>query len=358
MFSRSELRRLAGLVLLAITPATLFAAYPIGEIVVTGALSERLGSAGSTSRIDGDVLQEIRYNHIHEALSRIPSVWVTRGSGQEHLTAIRSAVLTGPGACGEFLYLEDGLPIRPAGFCNINNLFPPPPEINGEQAGSIEVWRGPSSAVLGGNALHGAINVLTANPEGASLSLGGGAYGYYQARTSLGGRIGGHYVGLSTHASQTDGYQDATGYDQQKFSLVHAANLGAWQMRNTLNATNLNQKTGGYLLGFEAYEDRDLRRSNSNPGAYRDAWSLRTASHWQHKQTRISAYLRRSHMEFLQHFLPGQPTETNEQTSGGVLVRQGFEADAWAGQYGMQIEAMRGSLLEIQDRANGRFGLP
>ena len=341
----SELRQLAGLVLVFV-PATLPAAYPIGEIVVTGTLSERLGNTGSVSRIDGDVLAEIRYNHVHEALSRVPSVWVTRGSGQEHLTAIRSAVFTGPGACGKFLYLEDGLPIRPAGFCNINNLF----EVNGEQASSIEVWRGPSSAVLGGNALHGAINVLTANPEGASLSLEGGAYGYYQARTSLGGHIGGHYVGLSTHGSWTDGYRDATGYDQQKLSLVHAAGLGTWQVRNTLNATNLNQKTGGYVQGFEAYEDRDLRRSNSNPGAYRDAWSLRAASHWQRAQTQISAYLRRSRMEFSQHFLPGQPTETNEQTSGGVLLRQGFEADAWAGQFGAQIEAMWGSLLEVQDR--------
>lgn len=342
----SELQWLAGLVLLAAAPTALAAAYPIGEIVVTGTLSERLGSTGSISRIDGDVLAEIRHNHIHEALSRVPSVWVTRGSGQEHLTSIRSAVFTGPGACGKFLYLEDGLPIRPAGFCNINNLF----EVNGEQADSIEVWRGPSSAVLGGNALHGAINVLTVNPEGASLSLEGGAYGYHQARTSLGGHIGGHYVGLSAHGSRTDGYRNATGYDQQKFSLVHAVDLGAWQVRNTLNATSLDQKTGGYVQGFGAYEDRDLRRSNSSPGAYRHAWSLRAASHWQREQIRVSAYLRRSHMEFLQHFLPGQPTETNEQTSGGALVRQGFEAGAWAGQFGAQIEAMQGSLLEIQDR--------
>ncbi len=342
----SELRWLAGLLLLAVIPATLFAAKPIGEIVVTGTISERLGSAGSASRIDGDVLAEIRYNHIHEALSRVPSVWVTRGSGQEHLTAIRSAVFTGPGACGKFLYLEDGLPIRPAGFCNINNLF----EVNGEQAGSIEVWRGPSSAVLGGNAMHGAINVLTANPEGASLSPESGSYGYHQVRATSGGYTSGHYVGLSAHGSQTDGYRDATGYDQQKFSLVHATDLGTWQVRNTLSASNLNQETGSYVQGFEAYKDRELRRSNSNPEAYRDAWSLRVASHWQREQTRISAYLRRSHMEFLQHFLPGQPTETNEQISGGMLARQGFEAGAWAGQFGAQIEAMQGSLLEIQER--------
>ena len=343
---RGVLRPLAKLVLLAVIPGSLSATNPIGEIVVTGTIGERLGTAGSASRIDGDVLEEIRYNHVNEALSRVPSVWVTRGSGQEHLTAIRSAVFTGPGACGKFLYLEDGLPIRPVGFCNINNLF----EVNGEQAGSIEVWRGPSSAMLGGNALHGAINVLTANPEGSSLSLETGSYGYYQARAALGGHTGRHYVGLSVHGSQTDGYRDATGYDQQKFSLVHATDLGTWRVRNTLSATNLNQETGSYVQGFEAYRDRELRHSNFNPEAYRDAWSLRAASHWQRKQTRISAYLRRSHMEFLQHFLPGQPTEINKQTSGGMLARQGFGVGSWAGQFGAQIEAMQGSLLEIQDR--------
>ena len=55
-------------------------------------------------------------------------------------------------------------------------------------------------------------------------------------------------------------------------------------------------------------------------------------------------------MVFLQHFLPGQPTETNEQTSGGALLSQGFAAGAWSGRFGAQLEAMQGSLLEIQDR--------
>ena len=48
----------------------------IEEIVVTGTIGERLGTAGSASRIDGDALGEIRHTHIHEALSRLPGVWV------------------------------------------------------------------------------------------------------------------------------------------------------------------------------------------------------------------------------------------------------------------------------------------
>ena len=42
-----------------------------------------------------------------------------------------------------FLFLENGIPIRPTGFCNVNELF----EVNSEQAQSIEVLRGPVGAV-------------------------------------------------------------------------------------------------------------------------------------------------------------------------------------------------------------------
>ena len=49
-------------------------------------------------------------------LNRAPGVHIHRGSGQEHLTAIRSPVLVGGAGAGSFLYLEDGIPMRAAGF--------------------------------------------------------------------------------------------------------------------------------------------------------------------------------------------------------------------------------------------------
>ena len=317
----------------------------IEEVIVVETLGERLGEAGSVGRIDGETLAEIRPTHINEVLARVPGVWVARGSGHEHLTAIRSAVLTGAGACGAFMYMEDGLPIRPAGFCNVNNLF----EVNAEQAAGVEVWRGPASAALGGNALHGAINLQTPNPERSGVSLEGGSHGYAQARGALAIASDNHRLGVSAHGSHSDGYRDNTGFGQQKLSVVHATNVGAWQVRNTLNATNLNQETGGYVLGFEAYDDKDLRKTNPNPEAYRDAWSLRLASHWSNGDWRLSPYLRRSRMVFLQHFLPGQPTETNEQTSGGILGTYNFDGDALYGNLGAQIEYMRGGLTQVQE---------
>ena len=131
----------------------------IDEIVVTSRRQEQplTQHVGNISRLDEDALQRVRHQHIHEAMTKVAGVWLSRGSGQEHLTAIRSPVLTGAGSCGGFLFLEDGVPMRPSGFCNVNQMF----ELNTEQAAAIEVIRGPGNALYGSNALHGIINVLT-----------------------------------------------------------------------------------------------------------------------------------------------------------------------------------------------------
>ena len=316
------------------------------EIVVTAASSihQRLGSVGSASVILGEDIDEIGATHVNEILARIPGVWVSRGSGQEHLSAIRSAVYTGSGACGEFSYLEDGVPIRPAGFCNVNNLF----ELNTEQAAAIEVWRGPASAILGGNALHGAINVVTPMPSDFSVSVEGGSYDFYRAHLKGGAEVGDHQLGFSFVGASSGGYRDDTGYGQQKIHLSHAIRKSDWALRNRFTLTNLNQETGSYVTGEKAYEDSALRRSNPNPEAYRDAWSMRANSEITKDRWSIKPYLRRSSMAFLQHFLPGQPLETNDQGSGGVIVNYDLVGDRYSGAVGFHLEAMSGSLTEFQ----------
>ncbi len=102
---------------------------------------------------------------------------IQRGSGQESLTALRSPVLTGAGACGAVLVLEDGIPIRPVGSCNVNELF----EVNIEQAAAVEILRGPGSVLYGSSAVHGIINVIPPMPDeipvfGAALEGGSDAW--------------------------------------------------------------------------------------------------------------------------------------------------------------------------------------
>src|SRR5690554_5973335 len=127
----------------------------LDELVVTGTRSGTpiLELAGNTGKISQEEIDLIRPDHASEMVNRISGVNIHRGNGQEHQTAIRSPVLTGGAGAGSFLFLEDDIPLRAAGFANINGLF----EVNYEQAGGIEVVRGPGSAFYGSNAVHGLV---------------------------------------------------------------------------------------------------------------------------------------------------------------------------------------------------------
>jgi iron complex outermembrane recepter protein len=347
------------LVMLTVGPAALAEAESaVEEITVTGdrSLSNRQQGVGSIDALTEDEVTRIMPVHVHESLVRIPGVWISRGSGQEHLTAIRSAVLTGPGACGEFLFLENGVSMRPTGFCNVNQLF----ELNFEQAAAIEVVRGPGGALYGGNAIHGMINVLTPAGEAApriTAEVGPHAYRHLRASASTAG--GGPLWRADLHATDTNGYQRDTGYRQQKMTLTQIGSVGAWQVHTAATGTNLAQDTGGFVQGFEIYRDRHARRANANPEAFRDAWALRLLSEWTRsfdgtddlaRDLVVTPYLRRSRMEFLQHFLPGQPLERNGQTSAGVNFRYRVQYDNLDWRAGTQLEWADGFLFERQDQ--------
>jgi len=342
---------LVAAVVIATAPMRLSAATPEAGagrmeeiVVVAGSLQAKAGRGTSFSALDMEEIDRIRPTHPAELLSQIPGVWITRGSGQEHLTAIRSATLTGAGSCGAFLFLEDGIPIRPTGFCNVNNLF----EMNIEQASAVEVWRGPGSAVLGGNAMKGAINVITRMPEATRVGVEGGSYGHGQIRLESRTEVGGFEWGVTANATHADGYQSQTGLEQYKLNSVLEGLLGEWEMRATVSGTVLHQETAGFVVGTDAYEDGALRRSNPNPEAFRDAWSGRLAVQLNRDAWTITPYARRSQMNFIQHFLVGKPMEDNDQSSAGVIVGHRFKAGALTLNSGLQVEAFRGGLREFQ----------
>lgn len=338
---------LAAAVLLAAVP-------PLEEIVVTATRQPDalLVYPGSAARLGQADLELTGATHVSEALNQVAGVMIQRGSGQESLTALRSPVLTGAGSCGAFLYLEDGIPLRPVGFCNVNELF----EVNSEQAAAIEVLRGPGSALAGSNALHGTVNVLPPLPAelpGLGLALEAGEQGYWRARAAAAGSTPAGVAGAALHATRDAGWRDEAGFDEQKLSaaLVSAAGDGRLTLR--LNGSNLDQETAGFITGHGAFRDPALARSNANPEAYRDAWSLRASARWQHEDERggldLRGYVRSSGMEFLQHFLLGKPLERNGQHSLGVQLQRLWTDGAARTIVGLDAELADGFLVEDQD---------
>jgi outer membrane receptor protein involved in Fe transport len=325
----------------------------IDELVVTSQRREqpRLEHAGNIEHLDNETLTAVQHHHMHELLTRVSGVWLSRGSGQEHLTAIRSPVLTGAGSCGAFLFLEDGIPIRPAGFCNVNSLF----EINSEQARSVEVIRGPGNALYGSNALHGIVNVLMPVPGGdrsphAALEIG--ANDFYRVRAEFPFDPESSWLASVVHADD-GGFRDDSGYQQSKLHAKHRWEQDDGGFTLALTATDLDQQTAGFILGEDAYKDPDINRSNPNPEAFRKASAQRLYGLWQSSRESyeldVRPYLRHSDMEFLQHFLPGQPLEENGHVSAGALGTMTFAAASRRTIVGLDFEWSDVFLRQSQD---------
>ncbi len=307
---------LAGFLFAASAPAA-----TLEEVVVTATRSalplERY--AGSATRITTETVGLAGATHVSELVNRAAGAMVQRGSGEESLTALRSPVLTGAGACGAVLVLEDSIPIRPVGTCNVNELF----EVNFEQAAAIEVLRGPASVLYGSSAVHGIINVIPPRPDeipafGAAAEYGSDAWRRLRLAASHEQDRDG--IGVVMIGTDDGGWRDASGFEEQKLNAMATRELAAGSLRLSLSGSNLDQETAGFIQGEDAYRDRATARSNPDPEAYRDATSLRFATQY-HGATgnELRFILRSSRMDFLQHFLLGQPVEDNGQDSGGLM---------------------------------------
>lgn len=334
---------------LLVAAATASAAESLEPVVVTATRVAigQLDYAGSATRLEADDLAALGAVHSSELLNRAPGSFLQRGSGQEVLVAIRSPVLTGAGACGAFLVLEDGVPIRPVGFCNVNELF----EVNLEQAAAVEVLRGPGIGVLGANAVHGVVNVLGATPlamPAFGATLEGGSDEWRQAAVAASAGDGATRGGISTHYTHDGGFRADSGFDEWKANGVveHATDAGTLRVR--VAATDLDQQTAGFVVGRDAYRDPVLRRSNPNPEAFRQARSARLVASWDGANFDATAYARTSRMEFLQHFLLGQPLERNSQHSAGALFAWRGSRGALDWRAGVDLEVAHGSLVEDQ----------
>ncbi|MEO0438203.1 MAG: TonB-dependent receptor plug domain-containing protein, partial [Pseudomonadota bacterium] len=179
------------------------------------------------SRIDKDAIELSAAVHVNQLLQRSAGTWISRGNGQESLTAVRSPVLTGAGGCGAFYVAWDGISVRAPGFCNVNQLF----DINSEQAGSLEVIRGPGTAVFGANAVHGVINSLSADPGAgprARVALEAGPHDYYRLRGELRQKGEDSQLGVYINGTSDGGFKDNAGFDQQKVTVRYDTQGSVW----------------------------------------------------------------------------------------------------------------------------------
>jgi len=330
------------------------------DIVVTATRDRRSASStpASITRIVEETLVGVGAKHQADVLNRVAGVYVQRGSGAESLMAIRSPVLAGAGACGSYLVAEDSLSIRPVGFCNLNEMF----ELNYEQGRQMEVLRGPNSAMFGASAVHGVVNLLTPAVRSLprySAGIEGGSDSFKRVRFSAAhmfeSRGPDDGIGVYGIATRAPGWRDHSGVDEAKLNLLGDFDVGNGRLRLRAAGTVLNQETAGFIQGYNSYLDEDLAKTNPNPEAFRDASSARVSAQYSTRdvfgdgtELNVAGLYRRSRMDFLQHFLIGQPLEHNAQTSYLLSGTAEFPAGKLTTRVALDAEIANTELTEEQ----------
>jgi len=343
----------------------------IEEIVVTGTKSKTqiIDQTGNLSFINSEEINFISPDNPSNVLNRMPGVFISQGSGQEHLTSIRSPVLSGGAGAGSFLYLEDGIPLRSPGFSNVNGLMESTIEI-GERT---EVIRGPGSVLYGSNAVHGLINVITEKDNlnynnkinlragKNKINFNSSTYRNLDKSDILFNFLWKEDNGYSnSYTDQNSDKFDKPHYGQQKFLIRMNTQKNAKDYIFLLSGTNLNQETMGYIKGYQAYKNKEIKYKNPDPEAFRDTYNIRSylkiIQDFQNGSLSITPYFRYTDMDFKMHFLPGKPLEQNSHKSLGLQTMYQGSFNNHFMTIGLDLEMTEGELSEFQSAPDVSFG--
>ncbi|MEM9990738.1 MAG: TonB-dependent receptor [Bacteroidota bacterium] len=171
---------------------------------------ERTEAPISIATISPQLLEDTKPTRLEEVLNKVNGVYMVDLGNEQHTMAIRQPI----NYKGLFLYLEDGLPIRPTGVFNHNALL----EMNMAALSRIEVIRGPASSLYGSEAIGGAINFITLRPAAVPtgrIALQGNNNGYRRADLNASSTFGKLGVGISGYyAQRREGFRDHSDFDK------------------------------------------------------------------------------------------------------------------------------------------------
>jgi iron complex outermembrane receptor protein len=189
----------------------------LSRVVVSASRTQqdRAEAPAAISSITATTIEDTRATSLDQLLNKTPGVFMVDLGNEQHSMSIRQPL----SYKSLFLYLEDGLPIRPTGVFNHNALL----EMNQANIRQIEVIRGPSSSLYGSEAIGGAINFITLRPTSvptASIRLQGNSLGYKRADLRAATTVGKFGIAFSAYyANQRNGFREHSDLDKLAMTL-------------------------------------------------------------------------------------------------------------------------------------------
>ena len=315
------------------------------SVVVTASrqAATRAQTPVAIHKIGSALIQDTKALQLTEIINKVPGVVMLDYRNEQHGMGIRQPF----GTSAYFLYMEDGLPLRPLGVFNHNALI----ESNLQGLNSVEVIKGPASSLYGPEAVGGAINLITKTAPGiptAQVGLQVDEWGYKRVQFTAGAQLGkkwsimtGGYV-----ARQKGSWASNSDFDKSSinvrldYQLTPKTKLwGSFAYNDYFSQTGGNIDSTGYYS-----------RSYKSPAdfTYRSSFSSRSRLTLEHKWSSIA---NSSLTAFYRDNALGQnPSYSISWTSpaltaSGQVNQNSFKSVGLMGQHSQNFEFLNSKLV-------------
>lgn len=296
------------------------------------------------SKITAKTINETKATAVYEIINKTPGVLMVNLGNEQHMMSIRQPMTTN----AYYLYLEDGLPIRPMGIFNHNALL----EINQFNLQSIEVVKGPVSSLYGPEAVGGTINLISLKPPvDPEFKFGVQAdnYGYRRFQAAGGatiGKVGFHIAGISS--LQENGWMAYSDYNKDNLNARIDYNISPSTrlISNTMYGKYYSDMSG--TVNEDAFNNRTYK-STSN-FTYRKSDALRTRLTLEHdwnsnSSSYITGYLRDNKLgQNPSYGIRWSPT-VNPTTAKGEVNSNNFKSYGAIGQHTQKFDFLNTKLV-------------
>ncbi|MEY2940326.1 MAG: hypothetical protein RJA67_11 [Bacteroidota bacterium] len=320
-------------------------AQTLESVVVTASrqAATRAQTPVAIHKIGSALIQDTKALQLTEIINKVPGVVMLDYRNEQHGMGIRQPF----GTSAYFLYMEDGLPLRPLGVFNHNALI----ESNLQGLNSVEVIKGPASSLYGPEAVGGAINLITKTAPGipsAQIGYQVDEWGYKRVQFTAGAQVGkkwsimtGGYV-----ARQKGSWASNSDFDKSSinvrldYQLTPKTKLwGSFAYNDYFSQTGGNIDSTGYYS-----------RSYQSPAdfTYRSSFSSRSRLTLEHKwsdnaNSSLTAFYR-------DNALGQNPSYSISWTSpaltaSGQVNQNSFKSFGLMGQHSQNVEFLNSKLV-------------
>lgn len=296
------------------------------------------------SKLTAKTINETKATAVYEIINKTPGVVMVNLGNEQHMMSIRQPMTTN----AYYLYLEDGLPIRPMGVFNHNALL----EMNQFNIQSIEVVKGPVSSLYGPEAVGGTINLISLKPPVEpefKFGVQADNYGYRRFQAAGGatiGKVGFHIAGISS--LQENGWMTYSDYNKDNLNarIDYAITPSTRLISNTMYGKYYSDMSGS--VNEDAFNNRTYK--STTDFTYRKSEALRTRLTLEHdwnnnSSSYITGYLRDNKLgQNPSYGIRWNPT-VNPTTAKGEVNSNNFKSYGAIGQHTQKFDFLNTKIV-------------